>query len=209
MECKELKCDTRHCVSSRHVLSHYSRCKNHTCPVCGPVRDAIRKRLSKRGFSQVRSDDDGHPDEQPVQKRAKLTTPSVMASAFEEGASHADQTLRLQVKLKLLTHSAYCEDSINCKEKRKCTKMKVFFLVSFTLIPLLTVLSRLSQNYFLHLRDCPQPTSAGCSTCKKVHAIIAIHARSCRQEDCRVPKCTELKETNRSASSESLNQVHT
>lgn len=144
MECKELKCDTRHCVSSRHVLSHYSRCKNHTCPVCGPVRDAIRKRLSKRGFSQVRSDDDGHPDEQPVQKRAKLTTPSVMASAFEEGASHADQTLRLQVKLKLLTHSAYCEDSINCKEKRKCTKMKVFFLVSFTLIPLLTVLSRLS-----------------------------------------------------------------
>lgn len=36
-----------HCVSSRYVLSHYSKCKDHVCPVCGPVREAIRRNFER------------------------------------------------------------------------------------------------------------------------------------------------------------------
>eukprot|EP00924_Labyrinthula_sp_SR-Ha-C_P003237 augustus_masked-scaffold_15-processed-gene-3.40-mRNA-1 protein AED:0.01 eAED:0.02 QI:0/-1/0/1/-1/1/1/0/1759 len=41
--CRDQQCDTPHCVSSRYVLSHYHRCQEKTCAVCGPVREAIEK----------------------------------------------------------------------------------------------------------------------------------------------------------------------
>lgn len=41
--CNEPECKKPHCVTSRCVLSHYSKCKETNCPVCGPVRDAIRR----------------------------------------------------------------------------------------------------------------------------------------------------------------------
>jgi hypothetical protein len=33
----------KYSTSSRDVLSHYSKCKDPNCPVCAPVRDAIKK----------------------------------------------------------------------------------------------------------------------------------------------------------------------
>ena len=36
------------CVSSRYVLSHYHRCTDTTCEICGPVREAIARRNAKR-----------------------------------------------------------------------------------------------------------------------------------------------------------------
>eukprot|EP01036_Dinobryon_divergens_P022197 gene22197-30437_t len=47
MTCKNQDCKTPHCVSSRYVLSHYSKCKEFNCPVCGPVRDAIKRNYLK------------------------------------------------------------------------------------------------------------------------------------------------------------------
>ena len=47
MSCKEHDCKESHCVSSRYVLSHYSKCKEKECPVCGPVREAIRRNYEK------------------------------------------------------------------------------------------------------------------------------------------------------------------
>ena len=51
--CKGDKCDYPHCNYSRVVLSHYRRCKNLTCVVCGPVRDAdkLQKANKKRKAS--------------------------------------------------------------------------------------------------------------------------------------------------------------
>ncbi|CAM9147228.1 unnamed protein product, partial [Ectocarpus fasciculatus] len=47
MTCRDQDCKTSHCVSSRYVLSHYSKCKDAACPVCGPVREAIRRNQEK------------------------------------------------------------------------------------------------------------------------------------------------------------------
>ena len=47
MSCKDQNCATPHCVSSRYVLSHYSKCKEETCPVCGPVKAAIQRNYQR------------------------------------------------------------------------------------------------------------------------------------------------------------------
>ena len=36
-DCKNDKCKFTHCISSRSLLTHYMKCKNLTCPTCGPV----------------------------------------------------------------------------------------------------------------------------------------------------------------------------
>ena len=133
MDCKELKCDTRHCVSSRHVLSHYSKCKDEACSVCGPVRAAIRKSLSKRDSSQAHSGGSGQLDGQPMTKRVKLEEGVACA-----GQERADKEKSLRLHLALLKHSAYCEDSTSCKENHNCPKLKVschlsFYLYLFTI----------------------------------------------------------------------------
>ena len=51
-ECKDQLCQVPHCVSSRYVLSHYHRCKDPRCAVCGPVREAIQRR-TERGLRQL------------------------------------------------------------------------------------------------------------------------------------------------------------
>mmetsp|Transcript_17915 Transcript_17915/g.20693 ORF Transcript_17915/g.20693 Transcript_17915/m.20693 type:complete len:1767 (+) Transcript_17915:908-6208(+) len=47
-KCKNQRCQTPHCVSSRYVLSHYHRCQDKTCAVCGPVREAIERHNKQR-----------------------------------------------------------------------------------------------------------------------------------------------------------------
>ena len=46
-ECKDQLCQVPHCVSSRYVLSHYHRCRERGCAVCGPVREAIQRNHEK------------------------------------------------------------------------------------------------------------------------------------------------------------------
>jgi E1A/CREB-binding protein len=41
--CKVARCQVSKCHKSRYLLSHYSYCRESTCPVCGPVREAIRR----------------------------------------------------------------------------------------------------------------------------------------------------------------------
>ena len=40
--CKDNNCRVPHCFSSRAILSHYRKCKDPACPVCGPVRQSRR-----------------------------------------------------------------------------------------------------------------------------------------------------------------------
>ena len=54
MKCKSQNCSTPHCASSRYLLSHYSNCKEETCPVCGPVKAAIQRRMAKLRQSRKR-----------------------------------------------------------------------------------------------------------------------------------------------------------
>ena len=62
MSCKDQECKVLHCVSSRYVLSHYSKCKEPTCPVCGPVREAIKRNYerSRNGVKMARNPNQPH-----------------------------------------------------------------------------------------------------------------------------------------------------
>ncbi len=73
-----------HCVSSRYVLSHYHRCKDVRCPVCGPVREAIHRshekqkqmQALKQGHQQALQQNQlpaGSAGAPPPQKRQKTT----------------------------------------------------------------------------------------------------------------------------------------
>jgi hypothetical protein len=46
--CRDQNCTVQHCLSSKCILSHYRRCTDVRCPVCGPVREAIRKSLRRK-----------------------------------------------------------------------------------------------------------------------------------------------------------------
>lgn len=45
--CADPCCPVDQCASSRQLLSHYASCDKIRCPICGPVRDAIRRRYQR------------------------------------------------------------------------------------------------------------------------------------------------------------------
>jgi hypothetical protein len=48
MDCGEgLDCKVLQCSTTKHILSHYSHCKFSSCPVCGPVREAIKRNYAR------------------------------------------------------------------------------------------------------------------------------------------------------------------
>lgn len=78
VSCKDQECKTKHCVSSRYVLSHYSKCRDPQCPVCAPVREAIRRNFEKTN-KMVGHGHPGYGDE-PAGKRPKLSREEIEAA---------------------------------------------------------------------------------------------------------------------------------
>jgi E1A/CREB-binding protein len=74
----------------------------------------------------------------------------------------------IQVHLQLLQHSSQCE---GCKS-RNCQKMKEFIK---------------------HGRTCPDGIKKGCHNCKRIYNLLQLHARGCRNDNCVVFKCNEIR----------------
>lgn len=81
----------------------------------------------------------------------------------------------IQLHLQLLLHSARDCVGKTCASKN-CEKMKEFLK---------------------HEPTCKVGFKKGCPTCKKVLNLLNLHARSCRVDQCPVPKCMEIKEKTR------------
>lgn len=45
--CSLPQCDVTHCVSTRYLLSHQSKCVETNCPICKPVRMTIQRKMEK------------------------------------------------------------------------------------------------------------------------------------------------------------------
>jgi E1A/CREB-binding protein len=45
-----------------------------------------------------------------------------------------------------------------------------------------------------HGANCITRVQGGCAICRRIWALLQIHARQCRREACVVPKCRQLKE---------------
>ncbi len=56
------------------------------------------------------------------------------------------------------------------------------------------LLDRSSQNLLKHGANCTTRVQGGCAICRRIWALLQIHARQCRREACVVPKCRQLKE---------------
>mmetsp|Transcript_5082 Transcript_5082/g.7015 ORF Transcript_5082/g.7015 Transcript_5082/m.7015 type:complete len:85 (+) Transcript_5082:1587-1841(+) len=71
MFCSKQDCTTAHCVSSRYILSHYSKCKEHNCPVCVPVRETIKTNYKRRVLSTL------DPSNYPTATEADMFIPDI------------------------------------------------------------------------------------------------------------------------------------
>jgi hypothetical protein len=51
-----------------------------------------------------------------------------------------------------------------------------------------------AQNLLAHGTKCTVKVGGGCNVCRRIWALLQIHARQCRRANCQVPKCRQLKE---------------
>ncbi|KAI4358032.1 hypothetical protein L6164_001941 [Bauhinia variegata] len=47
---------------------------------------------------------------------------------------------------------------------------------------------------FDHGAQCPTRASGGCGLCKRMWYLIQLHSQACKQPQCSVPRCSEVKE---------------
>ncbi|XP_043717703.1 histone acetyltransferase HAC1-like [Telopea speciosissima] len=49
------------------------------------------------------------------------------------------------------------------------------------------------KKLFCHAKDCKIRASGGCKPCRKIWAILKLHTRNCKQPECPVPRCMDMK----------------
>lgn len=78
----------------------------------------------------------------------------------------------IQLHMTLLVHASKCKDR-NCRSSN-CAKMKALLR---------------------HGAHCETRATGGCPTCRRIWALLQIHARQCRVSNgrCSVPRCADLK----------------
>jgi len=86
-------------------------------------------------------------------------------------AQRKERTKAIQLHMTLLNHACSCTNA-NCPSNN-CTKMK---------------------GLLKHAETCQIKTHGGCSVCKKISALLTLHARNCKAVQCPVPKCNAIRE---------------
>merc|ERR1711903_349987 len=77
---------------------------------------------------------------------------------------------QLRRTMQLLVHSSMCNDP-NC-QSQNCKRVKMLFK---------------------HGLECKVKYQGGCNLCRRMWALLQIHAKSCRVENCPVPRCMDLR----------------
>ena len=72
--------------------------------------------------------------------------------------------------MQLLVHTSQCKDP-NCGSQN-CKRVKMLFK---------------------HGLECKVKYQGGCNLCRRMWALLQIHAKSCRVENCPVPRCLDLR----------------
>jgi E1A/CREB-binding protein len=77
----------------------------------------------------------------------------------------------IHLHMQLLLHASQCKDS-NCPSSN-CNRMK---------------------GLLAHGSTCGVKAQGGCHICRRIWALLQMHARQCKREHCMVPKCAELRD---------------
>jgi len=80
----------------------------------------------------------------------------------------------IQLHMTLLLHASTCR-SPEC-QSANCAKMK---------------------GLLKHGTQCKVKANGGCNVCKRIWALLQIHAKQCKQENCPVPNCMAIRERYR------------
>ena len=84
---------------------------------------------------------------------------------------HEARKQSIQKYIQSLVHACRCRD-MSC-ELQSCIKMK---------------------KVIRHTRDCRKRNNGNCSICKQFVALCLFHARSCNENQCSVPLCSNIKQ---------------
>ncbi|KAJ0247933.1 Histone acetyltransferase HAC12 [Hirschfeldia incana] len=103
----------------------------------------------------------------------KLTNhPSLADQNAQNKEARQLRVLQLRKMLDLLVHATLCRRATNCQYPN-CRKVKALFR---------------------HGLGCQRRASGGCVLCRKMWYLLQIHARACKESNCAVPRCGDLKE---------------
>ena len=86
-------------------------------------------------------------------------------------AQRRERQRSIQLHMTLLQHAATC-NSAKCPSAN-CTKMK---------------------GLLKHGAQCQIKATGGCNVCKRIWALLQIHARQCKLKNCLVPNCMAIRE---------------
>jgi E1A/CREB-binding protein len=86
-------------------------------------------------------------------------------------AQRKERQRSIQLHMTLLQHAATC-NSVKCPSAN-CTKMK---------------------GLLKHGAQCQVKATGGCNVCKRIWALLQIHARQCKLKSCLVPNCMAIRE---------------
>ncbi|KAG6550989.1 hypothetical protein Mapa_007604 [Marchantia paleacea] len=108
-----------------------------------------------------------------VAKHVHKLTPHPSASERNAQNKEARQqrVLQLRKMLDLLVHASQC--GVPSCAYPKCRSVK---------------------GLFRHGMMCKVRASGGCALCKRMWYLLQLHARACKESECRVPRCKDLKE---------------
>ncbi|KAH9307664.1 hypothetical protein KI387_035575, partial [Taxus chinensis] len=97
--------------------------------------------------------------------------PSIADRDAQNQEARQHRVLQLRKMLDLLIHASRCL-SPQCAYQN-CRKVK---------------------GLFRHGMNCKKRAAQGCNLCKKMWYILQLHARACKESECRVPRCKDLKQ---------------
>ncbi|XP_052299079.1 histone acetyltransferase HAC12 isoform X3 [Citrus sinensis] len=149
-----------------------------TCPqfeVCTACYQEKGNSLHIHKLTQRSSAVDGGTESREAQTKA------LQAGRNPDTYIHSQVNLTLQKTqlMNLLQHASQCSltKSKGCSYP-KCLQMKTLFY---------------------HARSCNVRTAGGCQHCRKIWLLLTMHSRRCKELDCRVPRCKDLKQWNAEA----------
>lgn len=105
-----------------------------------------------------------------------LTRVLIRGKAATEAGGDSDMLRHkemLRRHLELLVHSCTCQkpDCVsNCLKMRELLK---------------------------HVHECPIKSQGGCKKCRRVWLLLQYHAKNCKNKECHVPKCAQIREALR------------
>ena len=163
--------------------------KRYHCPVC-PEYDLCSECHDTRLKGMAGKCSQGHGLE-VIKMQSDNTESSGKSSQAAALAARRAQQQHIELHVKLLEHASSCTNE--CKS-RNCPRMK-HYLIEYNRCKAKVAAAIAASNHDGSKR--PLSTSCGCKVCKKLRAMISIHAQRCHKKNCPVPDCGLVKEKHR------------